>query len=275
MRVAFLFLALPLVMTSGFLFPMPMSIKEGLVQVTDAQKTTPLSIKLDVGVNNKDQTRMNVSGLIMELSSKLANYQHPKMPGADGPQPQLSSGVRSIGIIQEGSFISMSGQQIVETLNGCWEMIWRQNAAAGTLICGFDVPDDYHRNDAYLPKGRVYLSFPVWTKIGLKEAQDEKNYVDSRTKELDHEKKVELDKMEETGNFLMKALHYRNAAAAMEKMSLHNPKTYEMVPSNDEIIPLQDDLLLTTKGLVFSKEGSFHTGAHVLLGTAIAKPVIT
>ena len=77
-----------------------MSIKTGLVQVTDAQKTTHLSIKLDVGTTK--ESRMNISGMLLELSSKLANYVHPKMPGADGPQPQLSSGVRTLNLIEEG-----------------------------------------------------------------------------------------------------------------------------------------------------------------------------
>lgn len=267
------FLALPF--ASGFVFPLDMvPIKKGLIQTTNAQKTTPLTINLDVGVNNQDQTRMSISGLRMELSSKLANYDHPKMPGVDGPQPQLSSGVRTVNVVQGGSFISMMGQQLVETLDGCWEMIWRENAAAGTLVCGFNVPEEYQRNDAYLPKGRIYLSFPVWTRAGLKEAQTSKDYCTTRIKELTIERDEELAKVEETHNFLMKALHFRNAAAASERLGLHNPAVWASVPSNNDIIPLQDDLLLAAKGLVFTKTGTFHTRDHVLLGTALAKRVL-
>jgi hypothetical protein len=166
----------------------------------------------------------------------------------------------------------MAGKNDVETLHGCWEMVWRENASAGSLICGFDVPEDYQRNEAELHAGRVYLSFPVWTKVGLHEAQETKDRVTTRAKELVEEKNEHLEKYKSDPNPLMKALHYRNAAVALEKQSFQNLKSFEMVPSNEEIIPLQDDLLLTTKGLVFSKEGSFHRGKHLLLGTAYAGP---
>eukprot|EP00545_Synedropsis_sp_CCMP1620_P003111 CAMPEP_0119008880 /NCGR_PEP_ID=MMETSP1176-20130426/4000_1 /TAXON_ID=265551 /ORGANISM="Synedropsis recta cf, Strain CCMP1620" /LENGTH=274 /DNA_ID=CAMNT_0006961291 /DNA_START=65 /DNA_END=889 /DNA_ORIENTATION=+ len=270
MRISLSFLLLP-VAASGFFFAQPMAIKQGLVQVTDSQKTTPLTIKLDVGIT--DDARLNIQGLMLELSSKEANYEHPKMPGADGPHPQLSSGVRTLNILKEGSFVDMNGQKTVKTLNGCWEMVWKQNASAGSLICGFDIPEEYSRNDASLDAGRLYLSFPIWTKIGLKEAQEQKEFVMSRTKELMNEKNEHMAKYQADHNPLMKALHYRNAVAAVEKNSFLDLKSVDMVPSSDDIIPLQDDLLLTTKGLVFSKDGSFHRGRHLLLGAAYAGPV--
>jgi hypothetical protein len=271
---------------SGFLFaPQPIAtVHQGrLIQAIDSQTTTaPLNIKLDVGIDQG--ARMNISGMLLELSSQLAvnqndndttdknkNPGHPKMPGADGPQPQLSTGVRILNVIQFGSFVSMKGQQQVQTLNGCWEMVWRQNALAGSLICGFQVPEDYTRNDASLPKGNIYLSFPIWNKAGLAEAQAIKESTLLRAKQLLTEKDQQLEKMSATPNPLMKALHFRNAAAAMERYEMQDLKRIEIVPSNDEVIPLHDDdLLLTTKGLVFSKEGSFHQGRHVLLGTAFA-----
>lgn len=250
-----------------------MAIKEGLIQVTNAQKTTPLTIKLDVG-DSKDSSRISVSGMMLELSSELANYAHPKMPGADGPNPQLSSGIRTLNMLQHGSFVDMSGKKVVQALNGCWEMVWRENASAGSLICGFDLPEEYSRNDASLPAGRVYISFPIWTKIGLKEAQDHKEEVTIRVNELLAEKAEHLKKYQEEPNFLMKALHYRNAAAALEKQSLQNTRSLEMIPNSDDIIPLQDDLLLTTKGLVFSKdEGAFRNNQQILLGVAHAGPI--
>ena len=73
----------------------------------------------------------------------------------------------------------------------------------------------------------------------------------------------------------MKALHYRNAAAAsIKRFDMEDLKRIEIVPSNEEVIRLQDDLLLTTRGLVFSKEGSFLQGQHLLLGTAFASGVV-
>ena len=269
----FSFMAIVPVLVSGFIFPQPMSIKNGLVQVTNAQRATLLNIKLDVGTT-KD-SRMSVVGLVFELVPELATYLHPKMPGADGPNPQLSSGVRTLNLIEEGSFIDMMGKKTVKTLNGCWEIVWRENAAFGSLICGFDVPDEYFRNDACLPKGRMYISFPVWTKVGLKDAQESKERVFSRTKDLIGEKESELDKMQMTSNPFMKAFHYRNALAAAEKYYLYDLKAAQMVPSDTAIIPLQDDLLLSTKGMVFSKERIYFHATHDLLGMATASPAFS
>jgi hypothetical protein len=244
-------------------------IRDGLIQLTDAQKTTPLTIQMDVGIS--DESRMNIRGLLLELSSPLADYVRPNMPGADGPHPQLSSGVRTLQVIQPGSFITMSGQQQVQALNGCWEMVWRENAVAGSLICGFDLIQDYRRNDASIPKGQLYVSFPIWTRRGLDEAQATKEAALRRADKLRDEQECQLQKMQATPNPIMKALHYRNAAAAsIERIDMQDLKRIEIVPSNEEIIELQGDLLLTTKGLVFSKEGTFHQGQHLLLGTAFA-----
>jgi hypothetical protein len=57
----------------------------------------------------------------------------------------------------------MTGSKSVNLEHGVWEMIWRRNANAGALICGFDVPMEVTRNGASIPKGRVYVvgSFSV------------------------------------------------------------------------------------------------------------------
>lgn len=257
---------------SAFLFPQPMSIKAGLVRVTDAQQATTLNIKLDVGTTK--ESRMSVSGMVLELLPKVANYVHPKMPGADGPHPQLSSGVRTLNLIEDGSYVDMMGKRTIKALNGCWEMIWRENGAFGSLICGFDIPEDCIRNDATLPKGRMYLSFPVWTKIGLKDAQEAKDKVLALTDGHMDEKKNEIELMQATNNPFMKAFHFRNALAAIEKYTLYDINAAKMVPTDSEVIPLQDDLLLSTKGMVFSKERVFFQATHDLLGMATASPVV-
>ena len=46
----------------------------------------------------------------------------------------------------------------------------------------------------------------------------------------------------------------------------------ELVPNDDEVLAIQDDLLVTTKGLVWSKV--LPRGEQILLGTANLAPVI-
>jgi hypothetical protein len=186
--------------------------------------------------------------------------------GNDGPHPKLSGGKRRLELLKEGEFIGPMGSQLVKTLKGCWEMVWRRDAPAGALLCGFEVPEEYKRNEAVLPKGRIYVSFPVWTEDGLKFARGEKQRVTERAQECLSEKEEEMRKMQATSNPLMKALHYRNAYAAAEKYWLQPLKNLQIVPDENEVMKLQDDLLLTTKGLVWSKE--LPRGEQILLGTA-------
>lgn len=60
-------------------------------------------------------------------------------------------------LLKDGKFVDLTGSKSVSLMNGAWEMIWRRNASAGALICGFDVPEEVKRNDASIPKGRLYL----------------------------------------------------------------------------------------------------------------------
>ena len=58
--------------------------------------------------------------------------------------------------------------------HGCWEFIWRRNAKAGAFICAFTAPEEIKRNDAKIPKGRLYVTFPVWTEESLKDLKERK-----------------------------------------------------------------------------------------------------
>lgn len=261
---------------SGFLFPNDrIEIKSGLVQAVESTKTKSLAIKLEVGV--KPESRLTINDLKLDFSpDPVADTScHPAMPGVNGPHPQLSGGIRSLQVKEDGWFIDMTGKKDVQLKNGCWELIWRDGALAGTLVCGFDVTESYTRNDATLSPCRLYLSFPVWSSEGLKTAQKDKKTVMDRARGFVNEKESAFAKMKETSNPIMKALHYRNAYAAMEKYSMENVKAFDMVPSDEEVLTfgLDQDMLVTTKGLAFSKEGGFQKGQHVLLGAAYAAEV--
>ena len=116
------------------------------------------------------------------------------------------------------------------------------------------------------------MSFPVWTKETIAYAQSEKERVLKLAEECIDEKNQELAKSEATNNPLMKALYYRNAYAAIEKYSMQPVKRMNEVPEADEVIALQDNLFLTTKGLVWTKP--LPRGAQVLLGTVNLSPVL-
>jgi hypothetical protein len=252
-------------LANGFMFPDRMMQKPGLTQLVDSQKEQTLSVTLDIGKEG-GESRMAVKGLILGLYNEAPDYDHVAMPGHNGPHPKMSSGIRKMNLIQEGHFISKLGTELVHTLKGCWEMVWRKDAPAGALICGFDLPVEYARNEARLPKGRVYLSFPVWTKDTLAFAQTQKESILESAEIALQEKNDEFTKYAEATNPLMKALHYRNAYAALEKYWMHPVDRMKQVPNSEEVIEIQDDLFLTTKGLVWSK--NLPEGDQVVLGTA-------
>jgi hypothetical protein len=250
---------------SGFLnFNVP-EVAPGLTQIVDAQSTKRLSINLDIG-GEKDDSHLVIRNAVFDLSKDAPNDEHVQMPGFNGPTPKLSSGIRKLDVIEGGNFISLKGTQQIKTSKSCWEVNWKKDAPAGALICGMEILEDYERNDATLSKGRIYLTFPVWNQEGLDFARLEKVTVMKAAEEALKLKDEEMSKFTETKNPIMKALYYRNAYAAAETYWNQPVKRMKMVPGEDEVIKLQDDLFLTTTGLIWSKV--LPAGQQVLLGSA-------
>jgi hypothetical protein len=72
----------------------------------------------------------------------------------------------------------------------------------------------------------------------------------------------------------MKALHYHNAAVASVKYQDSGVMLYAAVPELSDVVAIKEsEFLVTTKGLMWTKDGSFHRGTHALLGTATLKVV--
>jgi len=267
-RCSLLFLASAPV-ASAFLFELfhPMSIKHDLLQLTEKQDEKLLKITLNIG--EEDGPRMAVANMVVELHNDPANYEHTTLPGADGEYSQLSSGHRRLDVVSEGHFINLKGTQHVKMDKGCWEMCWRDDKPAGTLICGFDLPEEYTRNEAVLPKGEMYVSFPVWTKEGLKFGQEEKRKVELEMEKYLEERDEALIAFDATDNPIMKAIHIRNAFAATDKYNGIDHHTLSTIPMDHQVFEIQDDLLVTVKGLVWTKDWEFKRGGgHILLGTA-------
>lgn len=248
---------------SGFLGLNGPGVAPGLTQIVDAQSTQRLSINLDI---EKDDSHLVIRNAVFDLFKDAPNDEHVPMPGFNGPHPKLSSGIRKLDVIDGGHFISLKGAQQIKTSKSCWELNWTEDAPAGALICGMEILEDYERNDARLSKGRIYLTFPVWNQEGLDSARIEKATVMKAAEEALKLKDEELSKSFETKNPIMKALYYRNAYAAAETYYNQPMKRMKMVPAEDEVIKLQDDLFLTTTGLIWSKV--LPAGKQVLLGSA-------
>jgi len=122
-----------------------------------------------------------------------------------------------------------------------------------------------------LPKGRVYISFPVWTQELLAEVQAKKALVEEVASEFRQEKDLHLQKYQDEPNFLMKLVHYRNAAAAVEKLDMSGVHAYVHIPDSDNVMTLQDGLLVGMKGSVYHIQSDF-LATKKFIGEAELRP---
>jgi hypothetical protein len=284
MRVnpSFVCLALSFILTSScsafFLTATQNVHKPELVHFTSAPTGTLLNFHLDVG--KEGESRLCVNDLLIELRNDIVengdsnkNHLLDVYRQSLQPQSQYSSGVRQLNLLQQGHYVDMTGANYLDTINGCWEIVWRDGAAAGVLVCRFDLTKDYRRNDAILSKGPLFLSFPVWTRETLNQKQEHKRTYETLAKQLDLEHEQEMEKMHATDNVFMKAWHYRSAADARRKHISEIPhRQLSQIPSDDEIISLDDGLYLSNKGLVWSRDGFQPFGGDgVVSGSAVVR----
>jgi hypothetical protein len=136
-------LCLAITPVAGFLHLIN-KVNPSVSKYAEAQKEALLKIHLDIGgvdVGTSKVTghRLGVDGLMVELHGHEALYKHPNLPGANGPNPQLSSGAKSLDVIRNGKYVDMMGSQKVALNNGVWEMIWRHECPAGALIVSSDI----------------------------------------------------------------------------------------------------------------------------------------
>lgn len=260
------------VSSNAFIFD---AAKASPVLDTFAQVQAGTLLHVDLDVGKQEKSHMRINGLVLEIhQDNMLSKQHPSLPGANGPHPKMSTGVKNLAIQQEPYYINTDGMQHVDFKDGCWELVWRDGASAGSLICGFHLAEDAKHNGAHFPRGRIYMSFPVWTKETLSEAQEKRLEVEAVARKYIKEKDDFLSKMDSTDNLLMKALHYRSAAEAVEKYHYCGVESYKSVPLDDDVMALQGDLFLTVKGTVWTKSDAFFGPDHTLLGTATTRPAV-
>mmetsp|Transcript_24349 Transcript_24349/g.38401 ORF Transcript_24349/g.38401 Transcript_24349/m.38401 type:complete len:287 (-) Transcript_24349:276-1136(-) len=243
-----------------------------LTRYARGQSDIFLDVRLTIGLN-ADQLFV-IDGFKFKLCNEPLEKEDSdiSLPGTNGPRPHLSSGARSVHALKDGSFINMKGLQNVEFHDGVWEMIWRDNSPAGLIICGFSLDKDARRNDALLEKGQVYLTWPVWSKDGLEKDQALRAKAEIKYKAFEAERDGELEKMSNTPNILHKALHFRKASAATEKMDFSGLHNYVDVPSIEDVLEIGEGLQVVKTGTVWSKTGSFsgtfRASRQQLLGSA-------
>lgn len=249
--------------------------------VMEKQRPKELTIHIEVGATtdpknkkqqqNQDQaTSFAIRDFRVEMDPSPAdNDNRVDLPGHDGPYPSVSSGARCLTLRKAGEFITIEGKRLVDAHKCCWELLWKKDAIAGSFLMGMEIPEEQQRSEgsAVLPKGKVYLNFLAWTKESLDKVRKKQADAVEKAKKCLERRDSEMAQMRETHNPFLKALHYRNAFAAIE--SYHNEPLdhYEqLVPKEGEILELQDGIFLSTRGYLWTKHET--VGPNEFLGTA-------
>ncbi|KAL7533487.1 hypothetical protein ACHAWF_011285 [Thalassiosira exigua] len=241
------------------------------------QTDTMLDVRLSIGVAADQLFAIDGFQFRLRNDPSLATGEPPvPLPGAHGPRPHLSSGAYEISAMKDGSFVNMEGTQNVRFRDGVWEMIWRDESPAGLIICGFSLDSDARRNENnVLEKGQVYLTWPVWSKDGLEKQQARKAEAEAKYRKFETERDNELEEMSNTPNILQKAMHFRNAAAATERMDFTGLHFLTDVPATEDVVEIGEELQIVKAGTVWTKTGTFSNSfrAHrqQLLGSAIIR----
>lgn len=236
-------------------------------EYAQAQDSALLKIRLDI--DSEAVGRFGINDLMLSLhGDQVADYPHPNLPGANGPNAHLSSGAKKLSVLREAKNVDITGSYTVPFENGAFEMIWRRNANAGAFIMGFEA-GEIKRSDAKIPLGRVYITFPVWTSETLEHLRSRKAVAEKTAMEAMDRQKEEYAKMQQTSNLITKAMHFRNCCKAAEELDYSGYRSYAAMNLDVDTVPLEGDLHLCSLGTVWTKkEGVFGANEQILLGTA-------
>lgn len=245
--------------------PVNVEIRPDLIDVVDRQDNTQLNIQLHVG--DDESGFLTVQDMIIQLGGRYDKEKEERvtLPGVSGVYSKCTSGGRRMNVVSKGKYVNMQGTQHIDCDKGCWEMCWVRGAPAGTIIIAFNLPQTYSRNEAILPEGPMWLSFPVWTEDGLKYGQMAKQELLDEIETYTRKWNEELDKYELTDNPIMKAIHERNAHIYATKCDDLWDYSLDTIPEDKHCSKLQEDLLLSKRGLIWKKHGN----DDVLLGNAV------
>jgi len=254
--------------TDSFVFDQKLAPFTELGKLIDVQTQKRVALGLDIS-EPKGQSRLSINGLVFDLTKSVKSLGHDfvKMPGYNGPRALLSGGLHALNNVREGTFTSMTGLELVKPSHGCWEITWRDGAPCGSLLYGFEIDQEYKRNDATLPKGTVYVSFSTWTSEGLEKARTIRDKKTEVAKKALRKRDEEVEKMGEASNVFQKAFHYFNAMSAADvAYAIPSYSRMRNIPGSDEIIHFDGDMHVSKKGRVWTQ--NLPWGKPIILGSA-------
>lgn len=258
--------------------PTTLEIKHNLLQMIDemGNDSNKLQVHLDIGKPEEEHTggsRLAIRDMEIQLLSAQQQCGAHAMPGGSH---YLSSHV--LEITSPGSFTTMNGLQTPSFCTGAstsssWELVWRDHA--GTLICGFLLSDTLQRNDAVLESGPFYVSFPVWSKVGLVVARDYQHQVRADVDDALQQRQLLVDQANRAWNPIEKRVLYNKIQTLQDEITRQWSVAKESPPSPDNVVELLPDVHVSKKGFVFKvgarKGKSTYVQTYERLGYAYCK----
>lgn len=258
--------------------PTTLEIKHNLLQMIDemGNDNNKLQVHLDIGKAEEEHTggsRLAIRDMEIQLLSSQQQCGAHVMPG----RSHCLSSSHVLEITSPGSFTTMNGLQTPSfctgTSNSSWELVWRDHA--GTLICGFLLSDTLQRNDAVLESGPFYVSFPVWSKVGLVAARDYQQQVRADVDDALQQRQLLVDQANRAWNPIEKSVLYNKIQTLQDEITSQWSVAKESPPSPDNVVELLPDVHVSKKGFVFKvaarKGKSTYVQTYERLGYAYCK----
>lgn len=132
-------LAFPFVASLAEAFLVGVKPVTNLVELVKSQEGQHLDFSFTIDKGSKTNDRqMSLQGLKLTLTKDKSSAT--RLPGANGPSPQLSSGALLTDIDEQPFFVDLEGRQTVTFEDGCWEIVWKDTSPHGYLFFGFNLP---------------------------------------------------------------------------------------------------------------------------------------
>jgi len=148
-------------------------------------------------------------------------------------------------------------------------MIWPEERPSGSLVIGFELPQDYRRNEngAIFPAGNIFLRFPVWSKDSIEDGKAEYERILSERQKIVVEQEQALHVFKNTRNPIEKIMSLRSAIIADEKLEDFPPEGATSNLAN--VMKLHDGVYMEKTGNIHLQQGDFDgSTVHKILGRA-------
>jgi len=252
---------------------------------------TRLNFRIAVG---DPERPFPIQGLHVALSSTKKNSNNSNKQKQQQRSFYSTTGTHDSVLLDDNHppfYINEQGMQPVEFEQPSWEITWRRNRPHGHLVCSFVNPQTLQRqndndddNDSVVfPAGRFFLYHRVWTTTTLASERERRRGLQAQAATYLKERDAHVEQImnpDEPKNgannngWASKLQSYGRAAQSMNRFRTLGLKEAQFVPlfddqvlellapSSSSSLPVDDGLVLSTRGRIFAVVGGADTDTN-------------